>query len=83
MTKKKKPYRIAGAMVDVTGIRKAEERIINNEKRFRALLQNSADGLILTDATGIILDISPSGTRIYGHSYDGNDWQNPAGPGTS
>ncbi|KAK6033561.1 PAS domain S-box protein [Ostertagia ostertagi] len=68
--KEKKPYRMAGAMVDVTGIRKAEERIINNEQRFRALLQNSADGLILTDAAGIILDISPSGTRIYGHSYD-------------
>lgn len=66
----KRPYRMAGAMVDLTGIRKAEERIINNEKRFRALLQNSADGLILTDASGIILDISPSGARIYGHSYE-------------
>ena len=65
-----KPQRMAGAMVDVTGIRKAEEHLINNEKRFRALLQNSADGLILTDANGIILDISPSGARIYGHGYE-------------
>ncbi len=64
------PCRMAGAMVDVTGIRKAEERVINNEKRFGALLQNSADGLMLTDASGIILDISTSGTKIYGHSFN-------------
>ena len=68
--KENKPYRAAGAMVDVTLIRKAEEKIVNNEKRFRALLQNSAEGLMLTDAKGIVLDISPSGATIFGYSYD-------------
>ncbi|MEO5683270.1 MAG: PAS domain S-box protein [Chitinophagaceae bacterium] len=64
-----KPFRMAGAMVDVTTMRKAEEKIVNNEKRFRALLRNSTDGLILMDASGTMLDISPSGIRILGYSY--------------
>ncbi|HTL09287.1 MAG TPA: PAS domain S-box protein [Chitinophagaceae bacterium] len=65
-----RPYRMVGAMVDVTRIRKAEEQVINNEKRFRALLRNSTDGLTLVDADGSIVDISPSGNRILGYSYD-------------
>jgi len=67
---KNQPYRMVGAMIDVTGIRKAEEKIISNEKRFRALLRNSTDGLTLVDADGSVVDISPSGSRILGYSYD-------------
>ncbi len=68
--KRGKPYRMVGAMVDVSGMKKAEEKIINNEKRFRALLTNSTDGLTLLDADGSVLDISPSGNRILGYSFD-------------
>jgi PAS domain S-box-containing protein len=68
--KENKPYRMAGAMVDVTSMRKAEETIINNEKRFRALLKNSTDGLMLMDAAGVVLDISPSGSAIFGYAQD-------------
>lgn len=67
---KGQPYRMVGAMVDVSGVRKAEEKVINNEKRFRSLLANSTDGLTLIDADGSIVDISPSGTKILGYSYD-------------
>ncbi|MEO5592937.1 MAG: PAS domain S-box protein [Chitinophagaceae bacterium] len=67
---KNKPYRMVGAMVDVSGIKKAEERVINNEKRFRALLQNSTDGLTLIDADGSVTDVSPSGNKILGYSYN-------------
>jgi len=69
-TKNNEPARMIGAMVDITGIKKAEERIINNEKRFRALLQNSTDGLTLLDADAAVMDISPSGNKILGYSYN-------------
>ena len=69
-TKNNKPARMIGAMVDVTRIRKAEEKVINNEKRFRALLQNSTDGLTLLDADAAVIDISPSGNKILGYSYN-------------
>lgn len=68
--KKNEPYRMVGAMVDLTSIRKAEEKIISNEKRFRALLRNSTDGLTLVGEDGSVVDISPSGSQILGYSYD-------------
>ncbi|MFT3934304.1 MAG: PAS domain S-box protein [Chitinophagaceae bacterium] len=67
---KNKPYRMVGAMVDVTSIKKAEEKIITNEKRFRALLQNSTDGLALLDAENNIIDMSPSGYQILGYTAE-------------
>ncbi len=65
--KDSKPYRMVGAMLDVTGIRKAEEQIINSEKRFRALQENSLDGLTLLSAEGKVLEMSSSGRKILGY----------------
>jgi PAS domain S-box-containing protein len=53
---------------DATEIKKAEEKIKNNEKRFRTLLQNSADGLTLVAADGTVIERSPSVQRILGFS---------------
>jgi PAS domain S-box-containing protein len=49
---------------DVTEIKKAEEKIKNNEKRFRNLLQNSKDGLTLLAADGRVIKRSPSALKI-------------------
>lgn len=49
---------------DATEIKEAEKKIRNNEKRFRALLQNSADGLILLSADGALLEVSSSARKI-------------------
>lgn len=61
------PLRMVGAMLDLTQIKQAEELIINNEKRFRALIENSSDGLTVVTAEGLITDISPSGKKILGY----------------
>ncbi|WP_114782656.1 PAS domain S-box protein [Botryobacter ruber] len=49
---------------DITDIKKAEEKIKTNEKRFRTLLQNSTDGFILIAADGTVKERSASAIRI-------------------
>lgn len=52
---------------DISEKKKAEEKISNNERRFRSLLQNSNDGLSLLGIDGVMLDISQTGRKILGY----------------
>src|ERR1700730_7626053 len=47
--------------------KQAEERLRHSEKHFRALIENNADGIALTDENGIITYASPSTTRMVGY----------------
>ncbi len=66
-----KPIRALGTVQDITERKKAAEEIINTEKKFRALIENSTDGLTVIAADGTVLDMSPSGKKILG--YDKNE----------
>ena len=59
-----------GTTTDITERKKAEEEINRNEKRFRALIENSTDGLTVISDKGNVLDISPSGERILGYKKE-------------
>lgn len=48
----------------------AEEKIIKNEKLFRALIENSADMITLSTKEGKMLYGSPSITKLFGYSND-------------
>ncbi len=48
-------------------LREREERLALSEKRFRALIEKSTDGIALLGADGKILYISPSNERILGY----------------
>ena len=52
---------------DVTEKKAAEEKLIHNEKHFRALIENSAEGLAILSSEGEVLEMSPSGEKILGH----------------
>ena len=54
---------------ELTG-RNREETLPASEKRFRALIENSTDGIALVGADSAILYISPSNERIYGYSAE-------------
>lgn len=47
--------------------KKAEEGVLNSEKRFRAMIENSTDGLAVIGADGMLRELSPSATRILGY----------------
>mgnify|MGYP005752660661 CR=1 FL=1 len=59
-----------GIARDGTEIRKAEEKIRNNEKRFRSLLLNSTDGLLLLSADGRVVERSNTALKILGLKED-------------
>ena len=56
------------AVQDVTDRRLARAALEQSERRFRALLENSRDAYILMQANGVILELSPSVSRISGYS---------------
>lgn len=61
---------VIGATQDITERKESEAMLANSEKRFRALIENSSDGLIIIDALGVTLDISPSAQRILGYTRE-------------
>lgn len=52
---------------DITEKKIAEEKLIHNEKHFRALIENSAEGLAILSSDGTVLEMSPSGEKILGY----------------
>jgi PAS domain S-box-containing protein len=53
---------------DISARKESEKILIGNEKRFRALIENSADGLTVISREGIVLELSPSAKRILGYN---------------
>jgi PAS domain S-box-containing protein/putative nucleotidyltransferase with HDIG domain len=55
-------------VVDTSARQRAEQALRESEKRFRALIESSSDGIALTDADGKILYDSPAITPILGYA---------------
>jgi PAS domain S-box-containing protein len=48
----------------------AEKEVAKREKRFRALIENITDGIVLNDENTTVLYQSPSVTRILGYTFE-------------
>jgi PAS domain S-box-containing protein len=55
-----------GVAKDITEVKKVGEKLKLSERRFKALLQNSSDGLTLLNEEGIVIERSPSAIKILG-----------------
>jgi PAS domain S-box-containing protein len=58
------PFRIAGALVDVSTRKKAEQELRRQALMFECL----SDAVFVVDLAGVILDWNPAAARILGHS---------------
>jgi PAS domain S-box-containing protein len=59
-----------GALLDVTEHMTAEEAVRRSEARFRSLIENASDGVLILSAEGLITYQSPAVERILGYSPD-------------
>ena len=75
-------YEIA-VFEDISARRQAEEALQRSERRFRALIENSSDGIVLTDAEGRLIYGSPGSRRLLGYAlgetlgWHGDDMVHP------
>jgi hypothetical protein len=63
---------VRGMAHDITERKRAAEALQASEKRFRALIENSADAVALMAADGTLQYVSPSGSRMFGRSLGQN-----------
>ena len=56
-----------GFHIDITEQKEAAQKIADSEARFRSLIENNTDAIVLNDAESGILYQSPSVTRILGY----------------
>jgi len=57
-----------GAVTDVTDRKEAEEAVQQSEKRFRAMIDYSSDGIVLDALTKGFIYVSPSTERMLGYT---------------
>ena len=55
---------------NITENKIAQEKLVENERHFRSLIENSADAVTILSPEGEVYDISPSAERILGHSKE-------------
>jgi len=60
--------RSVSATMDITERRRAEEALGRSEAKFRAIFENSRDGILFADANGVILERSPSFRTLNGYT---------------
>ncbi|MDB5127672.1 PAS domain-containing sensor histidine kinase [Mucilaginibacter sp.] len=64
------PEGISILSIDRTERKLAKELVVSNERRFRALIENSTDMITLSTLDGKVLYGSPSITKVFGYSLE-------------
>jgi PAS domain S-box-containing protein len=61
---------VRGVARDITDQKRGEEALRASEKRFRTLIENSSDAIVLLDADGMIIDHAPRTGRVMGYANE-------------
>lgn len=63
------PVRLSGVMLDVTEGKRFEESLRSSERKYRSLVDTMAEGLILIDGEGRVIDCNPAAIEILGFEH--------------
>lgn len=58
---------LVGMGIDISQRKEAEEALEDTKRHYQAVVENSADGIMLISEDGMVLYQSPSSQRIFGH----------------
>ena len=59
-----KPYRMIGSMLDFTERKKAKEAIKASEEKYRTLVEQASDAILIADATGKLITVNKSACKL-------------------
>lgn len=66
-----KPERIIGSLMDVSSQKAAEDSLKQSEKRYRELIEQQGEGVVIADPQEKILYANPAGDVLFGESIGG------------
>lgn len=59
-----------GMAIDISKQKQAQQILLENEEKYRALFNQSMDGIYIHDFTGKILDVNPAACEQSGYTYE-------------
>lgn len=68
--KDEKAIRMMGSMIDVTDQKRIEEELRKSEQRYRSLIEQASDYIMITDSTGNFIDVNSSLCKTFGYTRE-------------
>jgi PAS domain S-box-containing protein len=65
-----KPYKMVGAVTDITDRRHMEDVLRKSEEKYRALLENASDAILLADTQGNIVEANRKAEDLWGYAKE-------------
>lgn len=65
-----KPYRMAGSFIDITERKMMKNALLETEKMYRELFEQSKDTVFIVDTRGRLVDINPAGSELLGYAKE-------------